>query len=590
MIDELSIPNDFVYFLDNKSYEQYMTEDPTGINELLDKIYGIAFNQHILDIKEPDFYFVTSYSLATKLAHVQHVENVRIYGRIQQIATYLYRYFKKIGQESKKNIPENDFRVLLWMVYALMYFNENKTSEQAVFLKMLASRIDPEYSTGEDASRFSFTHEISFAHEDANKADPFVKISRLMRENKLELTKYKCALPRVCVPIDSFCRYVPERGEYIVVYRYSLQWMGRMNLEVEDFKSLVAAYKTFEEQYLFYKGLAQILSDTLRYNIYQDIAYAKIIGTDQDPIKKVLDQGKMLLPDNPELPSLPLLQQAGNEANKAGNEVPQDGNVNVGEDKGDIAAFRERCNDVVEMYRAKCKALELQVCAYQMKVDCLRAEKTSGESIADFNDKLEKKYKKLLKQYDELKEKNRMDNEKLTKMSDKVLKENNELKMKVEELQGIISAQQDFDGICLDEADMGDNRGQATEEGDGESVQKVISALMTYASTSEKLKDTQVGVLSEALEEILLDSELGNGMEPSVQLELVRDIRGIEGNRTKIKAKKEKTAFDGKMADQINISLGEQTNQHQGGARQLAEEIVGNLLAGNAGRKEVNDD
>lgn len=572
-----------------------MTENPTGINELLDKIYGIAFNRHILTVKKPDFYFRASYNLATRLAHAQHVETIRIYGRIQQKAIDIYSSFKHFDSEDEKYIPENDYRVVLWMVYALMYFNEAKTPGQSAFLEMLASRIDPEYSPDEEEHPFAHAHEISFVSEDANKDDAFVKISRLVKANKLELTKYKCALPRVCASARCFCQFnntwkTYEIDKSYVDYLYSsFTWMDG---EAEDFEKIIAFYKTFDEQYTFYKGLTLYFSDKISQRFYAAVGYAKIIGTDQDPIKKILDQGKMLQPESPEileLPSLPLPQQTGNEASLAGNEAPQDGNICRGVADGDMVAFRERCNDVVEVYRAKCKALEAQINAYQKKADYFRAEKDSDESIADFNDKLEKKYKNLLKQYEELKEKNRLDNENLTKMSDKVLKENNELKKKVEELQGVISAKQDFDGICLDEENRSCNSSQAVE-GDGESVRRVLDAIMTFSSTSDKLKDNQVEILSEVLEEVMLDGDLGEGMAPSVQLELLRDIREIERNRIKIKARKAKPTPVSKMADQINISLGEQTNQHQGGTRQLAEDIVDNLLSGNAGRKEVNDD
>lgn len=571
-----------------------MTEAPTGINELLDRIYGIAFNRHILTVKKPDFYFEASYNLATRLAHVQHVETVRIYGRIQQKAIEIYRFYKHFNSEDEKYIPENDYRVVLWMVYALMYFNEVKTPGQSAFLEMLASRIDPEYSPDEEERPFS-AHKISFVSEDANKDDAFVKISRLVKANKLELTKYKCTLPRVCGPVGCFCSFNKTWKTYNVDCNFSfLECMKRM--EAEDFEKIIASYKTLEDQYTFYQGLVHLFSKADYYKINVEVGYAKIVGTDQDPIKKVLDQGKILLPDNPELPSLPLLQQAGNKVNKAvnkasknGNEASQDGNVNKGEGDGDMVAFRKRCNDVMEVYRFKCKALELQVNAYQKEVDYFHAERKSGESITYFNDKLEKKYKNLLKQYEELKEKNRMDNEKLTKMSDKVLKENNELKKKVEELQGIISAKQDFDGICLDEVNTGCNPRRAFE-GDGDSIRRVIDAIMAFATTSDKLKDNQVEILSEVLEEMMLDGDLGEDMTPSVQLKLLRDIRGIERNRIKIKARKAKPVPVNKVADQINISLGEQNNQHQGGARQLAEDIVDNLLSGNVGQKEVNDD
>lgn len=569
MIDELNIPDYFIYCYGFNRYEEYMAEDPNGINELLDKIYGIAFNRHILSVKKPDFYFEASYNLATRLAHVQHVENVRIYGRIQQKATAIYRLYKSFNSDEEVCIPENDYRVVLWMVFALMYFNESKTPGQSAFLEMLASRIDPEYSPGQEVYPSLFDQEFSLASEDDDEDDAFVKISRLVKENKLELIKYKCSLPRIVCQVECFCRH-NDAWDCYDVQGHDFKWMK--GLETDDFKILIASYKTFDEQYIFYQGLVKILSHDDPYKINDEVDYSKIIGTDQDPIKKVLDQGKMLSPENPELPSLPLYQP-----------------VNEEEGDEDTAAFRERCNDVVELYRAKCKALEKKLYTNEKEMDYLCTEKGLDEDITDFNDKLEKKYKNLLKQYEELKEKNRLDNEKLTMMSDKVLMENEKLKKKVEELQGIVSAQQDFDGICLDKEDVGCNQSQAPE-GDGESVQKVIRAITTFAITSDKVKDTQVGVLSEVLEEITLGTEVGKDIDPSVQLELVKVIRDIERNRMKIKTKKEKPASANKMADQINISLGEQTNQHQDGARQLAEDIVDNLLSGNAYRKEVSDD
>ena len=50
-------------------YEKYMADDPTGINHVLDELYGVVFNEAsaVLSFDEPDIYFDCAYELAIRM-------------------------------------------------------------------------------------------------------------------------------------------------------------------------------------------------------------------------------------------------------------------------------------------------------------------------------------------------------------------------------------------------------------------------------------------------------------------------------------------------------------------------------------------
>lgn len=70
MIRTLNLPVELIYCeKGNKGYETYMADDPTGINQVLDKMYGAAFKNPDAELyyEEPSVFFDCAYELAIRL-------------------------------------------------------------------------------------------------------------------------------------------------------------------------------------------------------------------------------------------------------------------------------------------------------------------------------------------------------------------------------------------------------------------------------------------------------------------------------------------------------------------------------------------
>lgn len=70
MIRTLNLPVELVYCeKGKKGYETYMADDPTGINQVLDKMYGAAFKNPDAELyyEEPSVFFDCAYELAIRL-------------------------------------------------------------------------------------------------------------------------------------------------------------------------------------------------------------------------------------------------------------------------------------------------------------------------------------------------------------------------------------------------------------------------------------------------------------------------------------------------------------------------------------------
>ena len=70
MIRTLKLPVELIYCeKGKKEYETYMADDPTGINQVLDKMYGAAFKNPDVELyyDDPSVYFDCAYELAIRL-------------------------------------------------------------------------------------------------------------------------------------------------------------------------------------------------------------------------------------------------------------------------------------------------------------------------------------------------------------------------------------------------------------------------------------------------------------------------------------------------------------------------------------------
>lgn len=131
MIRTLNLPVELIYCeKGKKGYETYMADDPTGINQVLDKMYGAAFKNSDVELfyNEPSVYFDCAYELAIRL----------------KLQKYPNRYISmKQVDCCIENALDDDCLEMLWvdyylvymMAYALLALRKDNSSEQIEFLE-----------------------------------------------------------------------------------------------------------------------------------------------------------------------------------------------------------------------------------------------------------------------------------------------------------------------------------------------------------------------------------------------------------------------------------------------------------------------
>lgn len=131
MIRTLNLPVELIYCeKGKKGYETYMADDPTGINQVLDKMYGAAFKNSDAELyyDDPSVYFDCAYELAIRL----------------KLQKYPNRYISmKQVDCCIENALDDDCLEMLWvdyylvymMAYALLVLRQDNSSEQIEFLE-----------------------------------------------------------------------------------------------------------------------------------------------------------------------------------------------------------------------------------------------------------------------------------------------------------------------------------------------------------------------------------------------------------------------------------------------------------------------
>lgn len=131
MIRTLQLPVELIYCeKGKKGYETYMADDPTGINQVLDKMYGAAFKNPdvVLYYEEPSVYFDCAYELAIRL----------------KLQKYPNRYIsmKQLDFCIEKALDDDclemlwvDYYLVYMMAYALLVLRQDNSSEQIEFLE-----------------------------------------------------------------------------------------------------------------------------------------------------------------------------------------------------------------------------------------------------------------------------------------------------------------------------------------------------------------------------------------------------------------------------------------------------------------------
>lgn len=131
MIRTLELPVELIYCeKGKKGYETYMADDPTGINQVLDKMYGAVFNhpQADLYIDEPSIYFDCAYELAIRI-RLQKYPNRYI--RMLHVSNFVIMSLRHFDS----SISWQDSYLILTMAYAILGLRQDNSAAQIEFLK-----------------------------------------------------------------------------------------------------------------------------------------------------------------------------------------------------------------------------------------------------------------------------------------------------------------------------------------------------------------------------------------------------------------------------------------------------------------------
>lgn len=137
MIRTLNLPVELVYCeKGKKGYETYMADDSTGINQVLDKMYGAAFKNPdvVLNYEEPSVYFDCAYELAIRLKLQKYPNR---YISMKQLDRYIGRTLDNGGYE----MLWEDYYLVYMMAYALLVLRQDNSTEQLEFLDVFKKHL-----------------------------------------------------------------------------------------------------------------------------------------------------------------------------------------------------------------------------------------------------------------------------------------------------------------------------------------------------------------------------------------------------------------------------------------------------------------
>lgn len=122
MIRCFDIPRELIYMGKGENgYEKYMADDPTGINQVLDEMYGVVFNDASaqLNFDEPGIYFDCAYEMAIRLKLQKYphryLKPIDVDMAIYSMVDYL---LKPMGLTPSRK--SDDCRLIFWLTYAII--------------------------------------------------------------------------------------------------------------------------------------------------------------------------------------------------------------------------------------------------------------------------------------------------------------------------------------------------------------------------------------------------------------------------------------------------------------------------------------
>lgn len=142
MKEAFDLPSRFVYPF-KQSYDEYKHE---GLNLFLEKMYKLALKEGCLEFKDPLQAFNTAYYIAAALNITPHLD-LRVM-KEQMDAVILEQLgdsplpFPPGLKPSHIRIPLANRMLVRWMVYAILFLQENKTAELDDYLDMYRGRLE----------------------------------------------------------------------------------------------------------------------------------------------------------------------------------------------------------------------------------------------------------------------------------------------------------------------------------------------------------------------------------------------------------------------------------------------------------------
>lgn len=206
--------------------------------------------------------------------------------------------------------------------------------------------------------------------------------------------------------------------------------------------------------------------------------------------------------------------------------------------------FRDQCQQTLDLYLAKIKALQAQLASERKKQECKEALDKANFQTTGFNSLLEDKHAKLLKKSEEDARGNKKALKALQELSDKVLEENKRLK----EENGKLKEENDKWQATFDREydDMIDNAPSEAElqaqwkmeqeieewetNATSKSVKEVIEFCVKHVSNIEDVSDSHVEPIKDMMED-LLESPLAYMLLDSDKLELTKKLHAIKKTR-----------------------------------------------------------
>ena len=236
----------------------------------------------------------------------------------------------------------------------------------------------------------------------------------------------------------------------------------------------------------------------------------------------------------------------------------------------EMKVFREQCQQTLDLYQAKIRALQAQLESERKKQESSEALKEASMQTQNFNTLLEDKYDKLLKKSEEDSRSNKKAIKTLQELSDKVLEENKRLKAESDKLQSVggeemddifasLHSDEEIEEMRKEEEDMMEWQNSISK-----SIKEVVKFCVNYTSNIDDVADSHVEAIKDMLED-LLESSLAVELLDSDKLELTKSLHSVKKSRKQqVKARnkeaKEKEENRGTTNNNYFAPIGQQVN------------------------------